>query len=98
MVFVHLHNPEKKVLKVDETWLVISNSSHPSRQKKQCKVSTLRIILLSYSLVMDAFRLLEPENISDGKMKPRIPNVAVEITKEYRLTLEREDKTCNIRV
>ena len=54
-------------------------------------MSTPKIVLFSYSLEVDAFRLLEPESTSDGEIKPRVPNVAVEITRGYRLTLEWDD-------
>ena len=37
---------------------------------------------------MDAFRLLDIEGASNGKMGPIVPNVAVKITRGFRLTLE----------
>ena len=37
---------------------------------------------------MDAFTLLDIEGTSNGEIKPRMPSVAVEITRVCRLTLE----------
>jgi hypothetical protein len=39
---------------------------------------------------MNAFTLLDIEGANNIKMKPRVPNAAVEITKGCRLILERE--------
>ena len=41
-----------------------------------------------YSLITDAFTLLGIEGASNGKMKPRVSNMAVEITRGCPLTLE----------
>jgi hypothetical protein len=40
---------------------------------------------------MDAFTLLDIEGVSNGEMKPRVPNVFVEITTGCRLTLELDE-------
>ena len=37
---------------------------------------------------MDAFTLLDIEGTSNGEMKSRVPNGAIEITRGCRLTLE----------
>jgi len=37
---------------------------------------------------MDAFTLLDIEGAINGNMKPRVPNVEVEITRGCRITLE----------
>ena len=41
-----------------------------------------------HSLRMDVFTLLAIEGARNGEMTPRVPNIAVEITRDYRLTLE----------
>ena len=40
---------------------------------------------MTYSLVMDTFTLLVIEGAINGKMKPKMPNLAVEITRGCRL-------------
>ena len=40
---------------------------------------------------MSAFTPLEVEDASSSEMKPRAPNVAVEITRGCRLTLEQDE-------
>jgi hypothetical protein len=37
---------------------------------------------------MDVFALLNIKSASNGEMKPRVPKVALEIIKGFRLTLE----------
>ena len=37
---------------------------------------------------MDAFTLFVNDGASNGEMEPRVPNVAVEITRGYQLILE----------
>ena len=58
---------------------------------KESSVSTLRILFLKYSLVMDVFTLLDIEGTSSEEMKPRLPNVAVEITMCCRLILRLDE-------
>ena len=56
--------------------------------EKEFTISTLRMSFLAYSLGMDAFILLNIEGASNGKMKPRVLKIAIEITREYQLTKE----------
>ena len=47
---------------------------------------------MTYVLVIDAFTLLDIEGAKNSEMKPRVPNVAVEITRGCRITLEWDEK------
>ena len=44
-----------------------------------------------HHLVIDVFTLLYIEGANHGEIKPRVPNIAVEITRGYQPTLQ-EDK------
>ena len=41
-----------------------------------------------YSIVIDDFTILHSEGANNGKIKPRMPNDAVEITRSGQLILE----------
>ena len=56
--------------------------------EKEFSVSTLWIRFFAYFLVMDAFAQLEVEGASSDEIKPRVPNIAVEIARGCRLTFD----------